>query len=48
LFIHSALERLRQEDLEFKASLDYIERPCLKKRKKEKKNIKLVITIAAL
>jgi hypothetical protein len=25
-----ALRRLRQEDHEFKASLDYTERPCLK------------------
>jgi hypothetical protein len=27
----SALERLRQEDHEFKTSLGYIARPCIKK-----------------
>jgi hypothetical protein len=26
------LGRLGQEDLEFKASLDYVERPCLKNK----------------
>jgi hypothetical protein len=30
--IISALRRLRQEDPEFKASLDYKARPCLKTR----------------
>jgi hypothetical protein len=32
--IISELGRLKQEDLEFKASLDYIARPCPKKKKK--------------
>jgi hypothetical protein len=31
------LRRLRQEDLEFKASLDYIARPYVKNIKKERK-----------
>jgi hypothetical protein len=31
-----ALGRLRQEDYEFKASLDYIARTCLKRPKKKK------------
>jgi hypothetical protein len=31
-----ALRRLRQEDLEFKASLGYITRPCLKTKTKQK------------
>jgi hypothetical protein len=32
ILVISALGRLRQGDLEFKASMDYLERPCLKKR----------------
>jgi hypothetical protein len=31
--IISALKRVRQEDLKFEASLEYIARPCLKKPK---------------
>jgi hypothetical protein len=29
MMVHHAFRRLRQEDLEFKASLDYTARPCL-------------------
>jgi hypothetical protein len=32
----SALRRLRQEDYKFKASLGYMVRPCLRKKKKVK------------
>jgi hypothetical protein len=32
------LRRLRQEDQEFKVSLGYIARPCLKKQNKTKTN----------
>jgi hypothetical protein len=31
-----ALGRLRQEDYKFKVRLGYIERPCLKKKRKRK------------
>jgi hypothetical protein len=41
----SALQRLRQKDLGFKASLGYIARPCLKRRKKKKKKIYIYIYI---
>jgi hypothetical protein len=32
---------VRQEDLEFEASLDYMERPCLEKNKPKKVNSKI-------
>jgi hypothetical protein len=37
---------LRQEDHEFKTSLGYIERPCLKKKKKKKPNKDYIIAIS--
>jgi hypothetical protein len=33
----TALRRLRQEDHEFEAIVNYIEKPCLNKKKKERK-----------
>jgi hypothetical protein len=33
------LRRLRKEDCEFEASLGNTERPCLKKKKKRKKEV---------
>jgi hypothetical protein len=35
-----AVRRLRQEDLEFKASLGYTAKPCLKKENKKKRKEK--------
>jgi hypothetical protein len=35
-----AFGRLRQEDHEFKTSLGYVAKPCLKKRKRKKKERK--------
>lgn len=32
---YAAFERRRQEDLEFKTNVNYLERPCLWKQKKE-------------
>jgi hypothetical protein len=32
---HRALRRLRQEDDEFQANLGHIERPCLKRNRKQ-------------
>jgi hypothetical protein len=34
-WIHPVLGKLRQEDCQFKASLSYIRRPCLKNRNKK-------------
>jgi hypothetical protein len=43
-----ALRRLRQEDLEFGASLSYMARTCLQKERKKKKRVNLRSIIGRL
>jgi hypothetical protein len=44
VLIISALRRLRQEDHEFEASLDYISRPYFKKQNKTKQHPEIYIS----
>jgi hypothetical protein len=37
--VFPALGRLRQDDHEFETTLDYVARPCLKKKKKKMKKV---------
>jgi hypothetical protein len=41
VFVIPVLRRLSQEDHKFKASLGYIARPCLKRRKKRREIVEI-------